>query len=57
MTDTYEKLKTKKVDVLSILSWHFAKLLKAIIRNISTKEKIRQPWTIVVHREIKFEHF
>ena len=55
--DTYEKLKTKETNVYSVLQWHFEKLLKAIHRNITTRESLRQPWTVEVKREIKFGHF
>jgi hypothetical protein len=57
MTDSYEKLKQKNFTAFHLLQWHFSKVLKSIHRNISSREKFWDPWTIEVKREVQYSIF
>lgn len=57
LVETYTALKQKNILTYDLLNWNFEKILKSIKRKISSKERYRCPWTIVVHREIHFPVF
>ena len=52
LLQTYEILKTKKVDIASLLEFHFTQVLNSIRRRLTPRQKFRNPWTIEVQREI-----
>lgn len=50
--ESYEKLKSKHVEVSDLIQWHFLEILKTINRRLIFKEKFQNPWTITISERV-----
>lgn len=59
--ESYERLKSKKIDVVNLLEWHFTTICKSINKRLTFRQKYKNPWTIElferVHRGVFIEAF
>ena len=55
--NSYTKLEEKNICVKELLNWHFNKILTDIHRRISSRERIRNPWTIEIKSIINWSLF
>jgi len=49
---SYEHLKSKSVQVVDLLKYHFSEIVSSINRRITQKERYRNPWKITFDRTI-----
>ena len=55
--ESYERLKTKKIDAVSLIEWHFANICHSINRNITFRQKFKNPWVVEVSERIQRDIF
>ena len=54
MSESYDALEEKKIDIKGILSFHVLKILERLNRRITFKEKLKIPWIVEVGKHIHF---
>ena len=54
MSESYDALEEKKIDIKGILSFHVLKILERLNRRITFKEKLKNPWIVEVGKHIHF---
>ena len=50
--EPYNELKSKKIEIIELLNYHFSEIAISINRKITEKEKFRNPWQISLERTI-----
>ena len=59
--DSYKELKKYKVNISTLLEWHFSTIICSVSRKLTLKQKFRNPWEIsicsLIHRDIFFQAY
>ena len=46
--DSYQALCISKINSIELLWWHFKSILESVHRRLVTKEKLENPWQIII---------
>ena len=46
--DSYQALRTSKINSIELLQWHFKSILESVHRRLVTKETFKTPWQIII---------
>jgi len=55
--ESYDKLKSEKIDAELLLEWHFSYIVRSVSRKITFRQKFKNPWTVEVTESIQSEVF